>query len=51
MKKRRLHQGKTDDQLEFSEIACGLALIGMSFIFVWYFLYHTISSLIHYIMG
>ena len=45
------NQGKRDDQIAFSEMMVGLSLIGMILLLIVSFLYHTISSLIHYIMG
>ena len=48
---RRNKQGKRDDQITFSEIMVVLSLIGICSTIIYYSLYHTISRLVHYIMG
>ena len=47
----RDNQGKRDDQIEFSEMMVGISIIGMILLLIFSFLYHTISRLVHYIMG
>ncbi len=48
---RRNQQGKRDDQIAFSEMMCGLSILGIILLLVIGFLHQTISRLVHYIMG
>ena len=45
------NQGKTKEQIEFSEMMVGLSILGFFLTGVGYTLYYIISRLIHYIMG
>jgi hypothetical protein len=44
------NQGKRDDQIEFSEMAVGVSIIGILTTILGFTLYHLVSRLIHYIM-
>ena len=45
------YQGKTKEQVEFSEMMVALSILGFFLTGIGYTLYYIISRLIHYIMG
>ena len=46
---RQGHQHERD--MKFSSLVAGLSAIGLMIVMFGYFVYHTISSLLHYVMG
>ena len=51
MSSYRDNQGKTDEQIEFSNWMVALSLLGIILLLVVGFLHQAISRLVHYIMG
>jgi len=44
------YQGKTKEQVEFSEMMVGLSILGFLLLIIGCSTYYIISSLLHYIM-
>ena len=47
----KMNQGKRDDQIEYSEMAVGVSILGILTTIIGFTLYHIIRYIIHYIMG